>query len=168
MGRPTKLTPKVREAICEALAIGATREMAARYARVAISTFGVWMRTATEERERIHQGGEPDPTKARYLSFIAAIEDAEVSAGIGWLQVVDKAASREPDWAWRMLKQRFPEGFQDIERREMTGPGGGPIRQEATVKHEFSDDAAANILSILAEAGAIRSEDEGGGSPQTE
>ncbi len=127
MGRPTKLTPKVRDAICQALAIGATREMAARYARVAISTFGVWMRTATEERERIAQGGEPDPSKARYLSFIAAIEDAEISAGISWLQVGDKAASREPDWAWRMLKQRFPEGFQDIMRNEITGKDSAPM-----------------------------------------
>jgi hypothetical protein len=126
--------------------------LAARYARIGDSTLRFWLQLAREERQRIVDGGVPDPEKRRYLALLAAVEDAEADAGITWLQVVDKAAQNDPSWAWRMLKQRFPEGFQDIVEQKITGPNGGAVQ----VEHDLTDNAVADILSILAGAGALQ------------
>jgi|GEM_PF-5737586 len=101
--------------------------MAARYARVSVSSLTSWLKQAREERDAIAAGNEPNPERKPFLALLSAIEDAEADAGMSWLQVVDKAAQSDPNWAWRMLKQRFPEGFQDVVQAQVSGPGGAPI-----------------------------------------
>lgn len=134
-GRPSKLTKKVQEAICEAISIGATKEMAAQYARVSVSAVMHWLEYGREERERIEKGAPPDPAKRKFVYFLHAVDDAQSTAGIGWLQVVDKAATTDPDWAWRMLRQRFPEGFREVTETQVSGVDGRPI--EHLVKVEY-------------------------------
>lgn len=119
MARPSKLTPRVRIAICEAIGIGAHRELSARYAGVCVETLYRWLREARQELDRRQKGEEPNAENNRYVKFLQAVEDAEANAGIGWAQVVDKAAQQDPAWAWRMLKLRFPDGFHETDRQDI-------------------------------------------------
>ncbi len=145
MARRSKLTKGTRDKICDALSIGATRELASRYARVSYRSMIYWLAAGREERESIEAGNPPDPAKRRYLLFLHAVEDAEADAGISWLSVVDKAAQTDPNWAWRMLKQRFPDGFSDVTQTQVSGPKGGPIDYRDVT--ELSDAELALIAA---------------------
>lgn len=92
MAARPKLTPDVQERICQAIAIGATYELAAKYGGVAYETFRRWR----------------DGNRA----FCAAVEDAEGRAAVGWLAKIEKAAN-EGAWqaaAWK-LERRYPQEY---------------------------------------------------------
>lgn len=92
MAARSKLTPDVQERICQAIAIGATYDLAAKYGGVDYRTFHRW-------RESNRQ-------------FCQAVEDAEGRAVVGWLAKIEKAAN-EGAWqaaAWK-LERRYPADY---------------------------------------------------------
>ena len=43
------------------------------------------------------------------------------------VQVIDKAAQNDPNWAWKMLQQRYPADYILPIRQELTAAGGGDL-----------------------------------------
>ncbi len=99
MGRPSKLTPDVQARFVQAITLGATYEIACKYAGIVIDTYYRW-RKMGEERAGPHR------------EFVEALERAEGTAAIGWLAKIEKAAS---DGAWQpaawKLERRYPHAY---------------------------------------------------------
>jgi hypothetical protein len=130
VGRPTKLTGTVEKKICDALSIGATRELAAGYAGVSYSTMMEWLKQGRDERESINKGNPPrndDKTKA-FLHFSDKVEEADNLACIGWLQVISGAAEKDPNWARWMLEIHRPKDYRPPNQTELTGANGEAIK----------------------------------------
>lgn len=127
-GRPSGLTKQVSDAYCDAISIGATKEMAAANAGVSYAVTRKWLRRG-EEAIALAAKGEPVPRSERkYVKFVEVAEAARLEAGLRWVDVVNKAANFEPTWAMRMLQTNFPDDFKPlVQRAELTGRGGGPI-----------------------------------------
>jgi transposase len=92
MARPTKYTPETVKKITDAIKVGATYELACAFGGISHETFSQWRQTKPE--------------------FLAAIKEAEGSAAIKWLALIDKAAG-EGTWqaaAWK-LERRYPESY---------------------------------------------------------
>jgi transposase-like protein len=114
-GRPTKLTPEVKERIVRAIRAGNYGEVAARAAGISRSTYYRWM-------ERGREG------EAIYCDFADAVSGAEADAEV---EAVARIRQAMPD-DWRAcahyLERRHPDRWRRRETREHTGEGGGPIR----------------------------------------
>lgn len=126
-GRKLLLNNKIIASFCEALSIGASQKLAAQYAGVSEAAVINWLNQGREWAEIAESGGEVPPEKKIFVKLLSETEQANAEAGITWLQVVDKAAQIDPAWAWRMLKVRYPDGFVEIDRTEITGKGGDPL-----------------------------------------
>ena len=108
MGRPTKLTPKVRDAICEGIRLGMTYKHAAMAAGITERTFYHWV-------ERGKNGDEP------YAQFLQALSGAEAEGIRKNLDAIQGAS--EKDWraaAW-LLERRHPAEYG--RREEVTHAG---------------------------------------------
>jgi hypothetical protein len=91
-GRRTKRTPETAKKFCDAIRLGATYDLAARYAGMSDSTFERWR--------------ESDP------DFAEQVRDAEGAAVVGWLAKIEKAAN-DGEWtaaAWK-LERRYPHEY---------------------------------------------------------
>jgi hypothetical protein len=122
MGRPHKDTEKIIRRLCDAISLGATYEMAAKYAGITPSTLRLWRA----------QGAQAKPgTRRRRL--IERLDAAESKAVLGWLAQIEQAA-RQGAWqasAWR-LERRYPMdyGRQVIQHEGETTLTGQPERQQ--------------------------------------
>ena len=139
MGRPTKLTPEVQERIVQALRAGNYQETAAAYAGIGESTFYEWM-----ERGRDEPGSV-------YSEFVEAVTKAKADAEVRDVALIDKAAT-DGSWqaaAWK-LERKFPHRWGRVNRTEISGPDGAPVKVEVDAKRALmaklgllDDDAAA-------------------------
>jgi len=101
MARPRKDTEKTVKKLCDALSLGATYELACRYASIGSSTLRTWRLQAEQTKPG---------SQARQL--IARLEQAETTAALRWLGQIEQAA-REGAWqasAWR-LERRYPSDY---------------------------------------------------------
>lgn len=141
MGRRSKLTPETVEKICEAISIGATNRIAGLYAGVAESSILGWLKTARDELERIDQPGtRADRKLNKYVEFLRKYEDAEATAFIGWLQVIDNSAQNNPQWAAYMLERR-DRAYSA--RQEVTGADGKALIKST---EDLTDEELAEII----------------------
>ena len=151
MARPIKLTPYRQSKIRDAIGIGAHRELAARYAGICQDTLHDWLGRGRAEEERRLKGEAPDEKESCFVRFLHAVEEAEANAGIGWAQVIDKAAQTDPVWAWKMLKLRFPDGFHETDRQQV---GVLNVDMEHLTDEQLDRLAAGeDIYAVLANAG---------------
>lgn len=171
MARPTKLTERVQEDICAALMIGATHEIAAGYAGIAIDTFYYWKREGEKVRERLQKeakkaeaaeiaGEKYKPNykttrrETRLLKFLQAVTEANDSAAITHLNFLHQAAPTDPRISQWILERRFPDGFGPPSRKvEHTGRDRGPIQTE-DVSQLSPDERIARVLAILNREGS--------------
>ena len=100
MARPRKLNPTVIAAIEQATKLGATREIAAKYACVSIRTLYNWLASA-----RSGSG------TALEVQLLQAVERAEGSAAVHWLAMIEKAMPKDWRAAAHKLEKRYPETF---------------------------------------------------------
>jgi transposase len=104
-GRRAKLTPNVQRTICEALELGAYREVAAELAGVSRSTLFAWLSRGEEWDER--QDVAPESERP-YLEFLDAVRG---SLAIGEHRLLGTVVAAAPkDWraaAWA-LERRHP------------------------------------------------------------
>lgn len=124
MGRKTKLTPDVAQAIVTAIQAGNYQDTAAAHAGVHPATFYRWM-----------ERGAAD-SKAPYREFREAVEKALAFAEVRDVALIAKAA--ETYWqaaAWR-LERKFPDRWGRKERQEVTGASGGPVQHVVRVVRE--------------------------------
>jgi hypothetical protein len=95
MGRPTKLTKEVEEAICNAIISGATYRAASEAAGIAYETFNEWMK---DERPQ-------------YVKFSDSIRAANGKARTELIKKIRKHGDK--DWralAW-ILERRFKDEY---------------------------------------------------------
>jgi hypothetical protein len=100
MARPSKLTPETIERLTQAIGLGASYELACRYAGVDYSSFRNWMRKGEECKA------------GPFFEFFQAIKKAEGAGAVGWLATIERAA-QEGVWqaaAWK-LERRYPQQY---------------------------------------------------------
>jgi transposase len=134
MGRPTKLTPEVRQRIVAALRAGNYAKPAAESAGVSEATYYRWLDRGRKQKRGIYREFHDDVRRAE--------ADAEVEAVARWRKAF-------PD-NWRAiatyLERRYPERWRRRESREHTGEGGGPVQ----ISHEeFQDPKVREALREL-------------------
>jgi transposase len=111
MGRPTKLTPEVREQVVELVRQLNYAETAAGCAGIGKSTYYRWMKRGEDE--------ESGP----YREFKDAVRLAEAEAEMKALAMVRDAAPRDWRAATWFLERRFPHRWGRRERRDMKVAG---------------------------------------------
>jgi hypothetical protein len=100
MGRPSKLTPETVERLTQAISLGASYELACRYAGVDYSSFRTWMRKGEQA------------TSGPFFEFSQAFKRAEGAGAVRWLTTIERAAE-EGAWqaaAWK-LERRYPQQY---------------------------------------------------------
>lgn len=134
-GRRTKYTPEVVTALTQAVALGATLELACHFAGIGVSTFYEY--------------------QAQYPEFIEAIKKAEGRAAVGWLAKIEKAAN-DGNWqaaAWK-LERRYPHFYgkqivqmDDWRSEAVEGLRKGEITPERAI-NVFGDELARELFSL--------------------
>jgi len=129
MGRKAIPIEPYIERLEQAILIGATYELAAKYAGISIDTFQRW-------RERALTAKEGTPL----AQLRDRLRQAEGRAAIGWLAKIEKAAT-EGNWqaaSWK-LERRYPEMYgRTMQKLAFTDPSG-----------EESWDATAGLAALL-------------------
>jgi hypothetical protein len=138
MGRRSKYTPELVKKLCHAIELGATYELACQYAGISYEIFRQWRETK--------------------VGFLAAINDAEGKAVVGWLNLIEASAA-DGSWqaaAWK-LERRYPHLYGRTVN-EHTGKDGGPIKHDHTHRDLsiFSDEEIANLANVAERAKAGR------------
>jgi transposase len=133
MARPTKLTEATIERLCETIRVGATWELACKYAGINSSTLRHW---------RIAAGkGKKNQTA---LALLARLDAAEGQAAIRWLAHIELAA-QQGQWqaaAWK-LERRYPEqyGRQILHHEHEVGEGlSGLLQAFGEAEHDANTD----------------------------
>lgn len=144
-GRKLKLTDTVTRDITAALSIGATIEIACAYAAVSPDSYYNWMRKAKEALAKLE--ADPDAkltsNEKRYVQFFNKVEESQAWAAVGWLQVINESAERSPEWCKWLLKVRYPEGYSEVQKQEITGRDGGPVEMHTVntiIVREYVED----------------------------
>ena len=104
-GRRAKLTPQVQRTICDALELGAYREVAAAVAGVSRSTFFAWVARGEEWDER------RDSAPAAERPFLEFLDATRASLAIGEHRLLETVVRAGPkDWraAGWVLERRHP------------------------------------------------------------
>lgn len=107
MGRPTKLTPDVADAVVRSVADGLPRGTAAALAGVSASVVYNWLRAGRKRQGK------------RFVQFLHRIQKAEAEAVLARVRQINRAA-QSGTWqaaAW-WLERRHPEEFGS-ERRQI-------------------------------------------------
>ncbi len=118
-GRPSKFNPELLDTICKGVRLGLSYERAAENAGVGRTILHRWM-TAEAAGD------------LRFRGVTDALAKARAEGETRLLARVIKAG--EEDWraaAW-ILERRHPEQYARMERREVSGPDGGPLRVEVS------------------------------------
>ena len=117
-GRPTKFTPETIKRLTDAIRMGATYDLACKYAGISYEIFNQW-----RNGKGFPQGTTPDDK----VQFVDAIQKAEGDAAVGWLTKIEKAAN-DGAWqaaAWKM-ERRYPNEYgRTVQQHE--GKDGAPI-----------------------------------------
>ncbi len=111
-GRPTKLTPEVRDRIVQAIKAGNYMETAAAYAGISKDTLYTWLRRGASEAD------------GAYAEFAAAVDQALASAETRDVALIGQAAEKE--WqaaAWR-LERKFPDRWGRRYKHEVEATAG--------------------------------------------
>lgn len=139
LGRKLLLTERTTEDLCAALGIGATIEIACSYAGVSTDCYYLWMRKAKEVLELLAEDpqAELSTNQVKYLKFYNKIDKTQSYAAIGWLQVIERSATTDPNWARFMLKVRYPEGYSETTRQALDVTTGG---EPLTFRVIYDDD----------------------------
>ncbi len=111
MGRPSKLTPELRERICEYIRAGNYLSTACEACGISRQTYLNWM-----ERGEKARGGE-------FLDFFDAVKKAEKEAEIRNVAIINKAAGKNWQAAAWWLERRHPEkyGKKDTLKAQLEG-----------------------------------------------
>src|SRR5579859_7054445 len=116
--RPTKLTPGLQAAICEAIVqTGCSDTAACAINDISGDTLNYW-------RNKAKAGEQP------YAGFCQAVMDARARAEENLLKKMQERGEAQQDWreiAWR-LERGWKEHWGKTERHEVTGPDGEPFK----------------------------------------
>ena len=144
IGRRTKLTPEIRDKICELVRAGNYGEVAARCAGIHPATFYRW-------QERGREGRAP------YGEFCDCLEKATAEAEARNIVTIQKASQEQWQAAAWFLERKHHERWG---RRDRLGLEGGD-----TDKPILISDAKSILISRLTSPATSGSETEGHSKP---
>ena len=121
MARPSTLTEKKQKIICEAIAKGHTKEMAAKMAGIGVRTLYDWISRGKKQKH------------GRYSQFLQALKEAEYEAEDFLLQKVVKAADMHWAAAMTILERRWPQKWAKREYVEAKQEISFPLPREVSV-----------------------------------
>lgn len=127
----TRLTPKVIDALVEAIETGANYQDAAAAAGIAPDTLNKWRAASKLIFERVQASEEPvalNPKEMRLFNFYKRFTEAEGQGAVNCATVVYNAAMKDPEWALRWLERRRPDEWALRNKQEISGPSGAPIK----------------------------------------
>ena len=146
----TKLTPEVQDRIVVALRAGNYQETAALYAGISAKTFYEWL----------NRGESDDPKEAAFRNFREAVEKAKADAEVRDVALIDKAA-HDGSWqaaAWK-LERKFPQKWGRVNRTEISGPEGAPVKVEVDARETLAAKVA-EMVQRAEQNGALLAEDD--------
>lgn len=138
-GRQTKLTPELQQRFCDALHSGLTFAGACDLVGIGRSTFFRWM-------------DEDESTTQAQQDFRDAVKVARATRDQRYVKVIEDAAAGGT-WtaaAWFLERTNRSE-YGRNDSVEVTGAGGGPIKQQVV-----GDDQRAEVTALIAELAARR------------
>ena len=131
--RPT-LTEQVIDAMAHNLALGMGTDQAARLSGIAPSTFYKWQKEGRDELERREAGERPQRKLDLYVDLVERTETARAACQARLLSaVINQLEGGDYKAATWLLERKWPAEFGRVNRTEISGPDGGPVRQETTV-----------------------------------
>ena len=147
----SKLTPKVSDAICAAIAAGNYVEVAASAGGVTKQAVYKWLSRGRDEAARIEEGHAARKTEAMYVDFVDAVTRAEQQAEADAVRIWRE--QMPDDWraAKEYLARRFGDRWGDRQRVEMTGKDGGPVKSQVV-----GDEGREQVTSMIDELAARR------------
>lgn len=142
-GRTSLLTREVQDNVARALSAGADFYVAAEAYGVDGQTAHRWYEFGSRE-QRCHVGskeagrcadaeaGRPHvagacPELARYREFRDVVDRARASSEVTFVALVATAARTDWRAALAILRAKWPERWNPVQRTEISGPGGGPV-----------------------------------------
>ena len=130
-GRPAKLTPAVRDAICKSIRAGNYFEPSCIRAGVSKSTAYNWLKRATTALERVAKSDKRMVTQDErpYVDFLDAVKKAEADSEARDVAIIRKAA-RAGHWqaaAWRLERKHY-DRWGRRQAIEHSSPEGKPVR----------------------------------------
>jgi transposase len=137
MGRPTLLNQKTTKMLIDLIAAGIGQDEAADAAGVGRSTFLGWCARGRAERTRLAEDpkAKPRATEKPFVDLLEAIEKAKAQDEARRVIRLNKNAEDPKNWRidLEILERRYPQRWSKTNRTEISGPDGGPVRQETTV-----------------------------------
>lgn len=128
MARPVKLTEQVESTLIEGVRAGLFLDQACSLAGIAPQTFYRW-------KQRAVAGGEQDPG-GRYAEFLGRVLQAEAEAEREAIEVVKRAAERDPKSAQWYLQHRWPARWQGSPTHSTAANGSEYQRQVFEREHD--------------------------------
>lgn len=125
-GRPSKYDPAYCEQLVQHMATGASVSSFAAEIDVARSTINKWAEEYSEFSEALSRG------KAKCAAWWEKTGRVVASTGDGNASMVIFGLRNMADSDW-----------QDVQKRELSGPGGKPIEHKHTARDLSDDDLAA-------------------------
>ncbi|RVX45765.1 hypothetical protein EDD27_8582 [Nonomuraea polychroma] len=166
MGRPSKLTPELRDQLCRHLEAGHFLGTAADLCGVGRSTVHRWMARGEEEDappEYREFCEALTRARARATDVLVSAAFADAGGGVLIRDVQRPDGTRERAWtppngrvALELLARMCPDDWRPVRAVEVSGPQGGPVN--------VTDDQAVieNIMARIAKAKARRQAEEPG------
>ncbi len=144
-GRPTKLTPELKDKIVSYIRVGNYIETAVQACGIAKRTFYHWLDRANKEIQRLE-----DNPKARlrqseeiYVDFLNAIEKAQAEAEAKDVMLLAQFAKTDSNVVrWRLERkhpQRWGNRQQFDARVEHSGEVGLPVGIDEKMAKEFAE-----------------------------
>lgn len=133
-GRPTSLTPHVRDTVARKLRDCSSREAAASTAGVTSRSLSNWVNRG---EEAFTTGGKLAIKDKIYIDFFLAIKKAEADAEARLLSNIIDGVKNWQASAW-WLERRFPQVWGATTRHELSGPDGSAMQTQAKVSMGLS------------------------------
>ena len=143
IGRPTKLTPGLKEVLITALSSGCYRATAAAHAGISTPTLYKWLETGEADLEH---GRDTDHADLR-MAVIKAEADAEQEA----LQNIREQSKQQWQASAWFLERKWPNRWGRREHVEHSGEIGGKVHNQA-VYIVPDEDQLVRVAEILDEA----------------
>lgn len=133
-GRPTRLTPKLQNRICDLLAKGVPVDTAASGVKLTPRCVQKWRARGREELERLEEDptATPDPNEQVYVRFFQSTEAARAEWEANAIIELDQLSDVDPDKRMKVLMWKLSRA-----RRENWGRDTRPVEDtQDTAKEE--------------------------------
>jgi len=143
----TKLDDRTTKRMCDGLKLGLTYVLAAKRARISISSHYGWMQKGRAEEE------------GPYRDYLLSVEEAEAHNAEQCINAVmeeiagdvDRDGNRvRGDWRAAVAMLRYRHEFSEKKSVELTGKDGGPIQTESVVVFDFNSATDEQLAAAKA------------------